>query len=208
MPEHVTYVEPFPRRVRARIGGTTVLDSERVLLVHRQGAPPTYAFPAEEAAQVPHIDEPAAPGFVTIAWDAVTSWYEEEEEVFMHPRNPYHRVECVRTTRRLTVEFGGLVLVDTTDTVGVYETSLAPRLYVSPAHAAPGVLVPSPTTTYCPYKGTASYWSAVIGDAHIADVAWSYEEPYPECSAIRGLLSFYETRLDVSAEFPPVSEEA
>ena len=81
----------------------------------------------------------------------------------MHPRNPYHRVDCVPTARRLRVEVFGDVLVDTTATVGVYETSLAPRLYVSRDELRADVLRPSSTTTYCPYKGTATYWSAAAG---------------------------------------------
>jgi uncharacterized protein (DUF427 family) len=208
MPQHVTYVEPFPRRVRATIDGTTVVDCDRVLLIHRQGAPPTYAFPAEDAARVPHLVEPAAPGYVTVAWDAVGSWYEEEEQVFMHPRNPYHRVDCVRTTRRLLVEVGGTVLVDTTDTMGVYETALGPRLYVSPDHLPRGPLTKSSTTTYCPYKGTASYWSVTLGDEVLADIAWSYDDPLPECRVIQQMLSFDETKVSVTAELPRPDEGA
>ena len=114
-----------------------------------------------------------------VPWDAVEAWYEEDEQVFFHPRNPYHRVDCVRTSRRLRVEVAGAVLVDTTETLGVYETALDPKLYVRRDQVR-AELVASPTTSYCPYKGTASYWSAVVGDTTVADVAWSYEDPLPE----------------------------
>ena len=109
-----------------------------------------------------------------------------------HPRNPYHRVDCVPTKRRLTVRIGDTTLVDTDDTMGVYETSLAPRLYVAPAAVRTELLVPSATLTYCPYKGTASHWSATIDGELVEDVAWSYEDPLPECLPIKGMLAFYD----------------
>ena len=93
VPPGVTYVEPFLRRVRAVTDGRVVIDSERVQLVHRPGLPPTYAFPAGDVDGVAVDAEPAAPAYVRVEWDAVGQWYEEEEEVFGHPRNPYHRVD-------------------------------------------------------------------------------------------------------------------
>jgi uncharacterized protein (DUF427 family) len=207
VPAGLVYVEPFPRRVRARRATVTVVDSERAVLVHRRGAPPTFAFPLDDVTGVRSEPEPEAPGRVRVAWDSVDAWYEEDEEVFGHPRNPYHRVDCVRTTRRLRVVCRGITLVDTRDTVGVYETSLAPRLYVHPRHLRTDVLVRSATSTYCPYKGTASYWSASVDGGPVVDVAWSYEDPHPECRAIAGHLCFDEARLEVEAELPRRDEE-
>ncbi len=202
VPSGLVYVEPFPRRVRAVSAGKTVLDSERVLLVHRPAQPPTYAFPSGDATQVRSEVEPEADGHVRVEWDAVDSWYEEEEQVFMHPRNPYHRVDCIATARRLRVELPGVVIVDTTATIGVYETGLAPRLYVHRGQLLADVLRPSATTTYCPYKGMASYWSAFVGEEVVPDVAWSYETPHPETRAIASHLSFDETRVGVEAALP------
>jgi uncharacterized protein (DUF427 family) len=202
----VVYVEPFRRRVRGVVGGETVVDSERVLLVHRAGEPPFYVFPADDVHDVAFDTEPEAPGNVRVAWDAVDAWYEEDEQVFLHPRNPYHRIDCVRTSRHLHVEVAGEVLVDTTGTIVLYETALEPRLYVGRDDVRMDLLVPSSTTTYCPYKGTASHWSAVIGDTVVEDVAWSYEDPLPESSAIRGLLSFYDTKATVVHDVPPAAD--
>jgi uncharacterized protein (DUF427 family) len=217
VPDGVVYVEPFPRRVRAMVGERVVVDSERVLLVHRPGAPPTYAFPAEDvdlgtdgidgtdgAGKGDHVPtpEPAAPGHVHVPWRAADAWYEEDERVHGHPRNPYHRVDCVRTSRRLRVEVAGTVLVDTTETTGVYETALAPRLYVRPDLVRRDLLVASTTTTYCPYKGTAWYWSAVVGDVVVEDVAWSYEDPLPESLPLARMLSFDDTRVTVVHDLP------
>lgn len=205
VPDGLAYIEPFCRRVRAERGGALVIDSEQVLLVHRRGNPPAYVFPAGDvdgslaAATEP---EALAPGHVRVRWDAVDAWYEEREQVFLHPRNPYHRVDLVPTDRRLRVEVAGVVLVDTTDTMGVYETSLPALLYVAKAHVAPEVLVTSTTTTYCPYKGTASYWSVVAGGVEVADAAWSYEDPLPACEAIAGMVCFDGARVSVSAALP------
>lgn len=202
MPDHVTYIEPFRRRVRATRDGVTMIDSERVLLVHRPGQPPTYAFPAGDVEGLPTRPEVDAPGYVTVGWDVADSWFEEDEQVFGHPRNPYHRIDCLRSRRRLRVEAAGLMLADTTETLAVYETALEPRLYVHPEHVRTDVLVQSRTQTYCPYKGSATYWSARIDDTVLEDIAWSYEDPLPESAALKHLLSFDEGRVTVLHDLP------
>jgi uncharacterized protein (DUF427 family) len=133
-----------------------------------------------------------------VAWDAVDRWFEEGQEVVDHPRNPYHRVDCLPTTRRLTVELDGTTLVDTDDTVGVWETSLPPRLYVARAHVRLDLLRRSDTRTYCPYKGWCSYFHAGSAD----DVAWSYEDPLAESAPIGGLLAFDPTKATVRQHLP------
>lgn len=119
-----------------------------------------------------------------------------------YPPNPYHRVDCRPTGRGLRVDVLGTTLVDTVDTVIVFETSLAPRLYVRPELVRTELLEPSDTSTYCNYKGYATYWSARIGDAVVEDVAWSYTEPLPESLPISGMLSFDPARAEVLAELP------
>ena len=207
VPDDLAYVEPVRRRVRAVLGDRTVVDSEAALLVHRAGGPPTYAFPPADvdvgaldaAAVSPHPD---ADGFVAVEWGAPDHWFEEEDEVFLHPRNPYHRIECLRTTRHLHVEVAGAVLVDAPATVALYETALEPRLYVDKSSVRTDLLVPSVTTTLCPSKGTATWWSAVIDGVTHADVAWSYEDPLPESLPIAGFLCFDPAHADVTEAFP------
>lgn len=202
MPAEVAYIEPFRRRVRGVKDGRTLIDSERVLLVHRPGRPPAYAFPEGDVHGPATEPEPDTPGYVTVAWDAVDSWFEEADEVLGHPRNPYHRIDCVRAERTLRVDVGPTTLVDTNDTLIVYETSLEPKLYVAPRHVRMDALERSTTVTYCPYKGTASYWSYRAGDDTVADVAWSYEDPLPESLPLRGLLSFDESRVALVHDLP------
>ena len=203
MPAPVTYLEPHRRRVRGIKDGVTLIDSQQPLLVHRPGCPPTYAFPASDVEGVPSLPESDAPGYVTVAWDAVDAWFEEGEQVFGHPRNPYHRVDCLRSERRLRVEAANVTLVDTTDTLAVYETALEPRLYVDPRVVRMDLLRASTTQTYCPYKGTATYWTARIGDIVLDDVAWSYEDPLPESTPLRHFLSFDDSRVTVVHDLPP-----
>lgn len=199
----IVYVEPLLRRVRAMIGDRTVIDSERVLLVHRAGAPPTYAFPAQDVRGLPASPEPAALGYVRVPWAMATAWYEEEEQVFGgHPRNPYHRVDCVLACRRLRVEVAGAVLVDTSDVISLYETSRAPQLYARRADVRMELLVPSTTVTYCPYKGSALHWNATVDGTLVRDVAWSYDDPLPESTPIAGMLGFYAERTQMIQDVP------
>ncbi|WP_319455382.1 MULTISPECIES: DUF427 domain-containing protein [unclassified Mycobacterium] len=202
VPAQPVYVELHPRRIQALVDGQPVIDTERALMVHRLGQPLSYAFPADEVGQLPHEPVPEAPGFVRVPWDAVDAWVEEGRRLVHYPPNPYHRVDCRPTSRGLRVSVGDVVLVDTSDTVIVFETSLEPRLYVAPALVRMDVLRPSETSSYCNYKGTATYWTAAVGDLVVEDVAWSYPEPLPETTPIGGFLSFDATRCDVIAELP------
>ncbi|BBX93352.1 DUF427 domain-containing protein [Mycolicibacterium boenickei] len=196
------YIEPHPRRIQAFRGGTALLDTEHALMVHRAGHPLSYAFPADELGDLPHQPVAEAPGYAAVPWDAVDSWFEEGRKLVHYPPNPYHRVDCRPTRRGLRVSAADTVLVDTDETVIVFETALEPRLYVDPVRVRTDLLKPSQTTSYCNYKGTATYWSAVIGDTVFADMAWSYPDTPPESLPIQGLLSFDATRVDVLAELP------
>jgi uncharacterized protein (DUF427 family) len=199
------YVEPHPRRIQAVVGGTTVIETERALMVHRAGRPLAYVFPPEVVGgDLPQEPEPEADGYVHVPWDSVDEWYEEGRRLVAYPPNPYHRVDCRPTRRRLRVEVAGTVLVDTEDTVILFETSLAPKLYVAPDLVRTDLLRPSDTRTYCNYKGWASYWDAVVGDEVVPDVAWSYEDALPESTQVEGYLSFDPTRVALDAELPDV----
>lgn len=192
------YVEPHPRRIQALVGDDVVLDTERALLVHRPDRTLLYAFPPDVVGDLPHEPVPEAPGYVAVPWQAVDGWVEEGRRLVHYPPNPYHRVDCRPVARRLTVVVGGTTLVDTDDTTLLLETALAPRLYVDPRHVRTDLLRRSETTSYCNYKGHATYWST----AEVEDVAWSYDDPLPESEPIRGFLSFDAEKADVRAELP------
>lgn len=206
LPPDLVYVEPHPRRIQAVLDGEVVIDTEQAVVVHRPGRTLTYAFPREVVADLPSTPEPAASGFVTVAWDAVDTWIEEGRELVHYPPNPYHRVDCRPTTRRLRVEVAGHALVDTEDTTIVFETGHAPRLYVEPALVRSDLLRRTATTSYCNYKGWATWWAAVVDGVVIEDVAWSYDDPPPESLPITGHLSFDEQKADVVSEVPRATE--
>jgi uncharacterized protein (DUF427 family) len=202
VPADVVYIEPHPRRIQAFRGGQPVIDTERALMVHRRGHPLSYAFAADEVTDLPAQPVPEAPGYVAVPWDAVDTWLEEGRTLVHYPPNPYHRVDCRPTNRALRVTVAGTTLVDTTDTTIVFETALAPRLYVSPPQVRTDLLRRTDTTSYCNYKGYATYWSAIIGETLVDDVAWSYEDPLPETLPIKGYFSFDAARADVLAGLP------
>ena len=202
LPDDLVFVEPHPRRVQAIRSGQVVIDTERALMVHRRDHPLSYAFPADEVGDLPSDPELQAPGYVHVPWDAVDTWLEEGRTLVHYPPNPYHRVDCRPTNRALRVTIAGATLVDTVDTVIVFETALEPRLYVDPSAVRTEMLRRTETSSYCNYKGYATYWAAVVGGTVVDDVAWSYDDPLPECLPIKGYLSFDAARADVLAELP------
>ena len=202
LPDDLVYVEPHPRRIQALVDGEARIDTERAVIVHRAGRTLTYAFPPDAVRDLPTEPEPAAPGLVRVPWDAVDSWFEEGRPLVHYPPNPYHRVDCRPTTRRLRVEVAGTTLVDTEDTIILFETALEPRLYVHPSHVRTDMLRRTDTTTWCNYKGEATWWVAAVGDVVVEDVAWSYEAPLPESTPIAGHLCFEPGRAEVSEALP------
>lgn len=113
--------------------------------------------------------------------------------MFGHLRDPYHRVDTRPTSRRIRVSSGGRVLAESTRPMLLSETELPNRLYIPPEDARPDALTTSPTTTVCPYKGTAQY----DGADGVADVAWRYPDPYPDAAAVAGHWCFDESKLTV-----------
>jgi uncharacterized protein (DUF427 family) len=203
LPGGVVYVEPHPRRIMGITNGRTMIDTEHALLVHRRGHPLSYAFPADEVPpDIAREPVPEAPGCVHVPWDAVETWFEEGRRLVHYPPNPYHRVDCRPTDRGLRASVDGVVLVDTVDTVIAFETAVPARLYVSPEYVRTDLLQRSPSTSYCNYKGHATYWSTVVEGTVHEDVAWTYDDAPAETAAIRGFFSFDETRADVVAELP------
>ncbi|MEO6511136.1 MAG: DUF427 domain-containing protein [Nocardioides sp.] len=135
---------------------------------------------------------------VRFEWDALDAWFEEDEQIFVHPRNPYVRVDALRSQRHVRVELDGVLLAETRSPVLLFETGLPTRYYVDPADVRFGHLESSETESSCPYKGTTSdYWSAHIGDEVHEDLAWSYRSPLSAVARIAGLVAFYDERVDV-----------
>ena len=140
-PDHVVYVEDFPHRVRAVIAGRVVIDSDDGVLVHETGALPHCAFPAERV-DIDADGDPHADGYVTVPWDVVDAWFEEDERVEVHPRDPYHRIDTFSTSRRIRVTIEGVTLAETTRSRALYETGLPDRFYMPSADVDMSLLDP------------------------------------------------------------------
>jgi len=130
-------------------------------------------------------------------WDAMDSWFEEDEEVFVHARSPYTRIDILPTSRRVRVEMNGVVLADSPRALVLFETGLQPRWYLPKVDVHMDLLEPTDQSSRCPYKGQAEYWSARVNDELVENVAWSYRTPLPESERIAGRISFYDERVDV-----------
>ena len=137
-------------------------------------------------------------GMARLEWDALDAWFEEDEQVHVHPRNPYARVDAVRSTRHVRIELDGALLAQSAAPVMVFETGLPTRYYLDRTELSLEHLRPSATVTACPYKGvTGGYWSAHVGDRSYPDVAWTYDFPTRALSPIAGLVAFYNEKVDV-----------
>jgi uncharacterized protein (DUF427 family) len=144
-------------------------------------------------------------GTLRFDWDALDAWFEEDEEVFVHPRNPYARVDALRSTRTVRVEVDGVLLAESSSPVMVFETGLPTRYYLNRTDVDFSRLVPSDTVTACPYKGrTSGYWSVRSDTETHPDLAWAYDFPTLALAPITGLIAFYNEKVDVSLDGAPI----
>jgi uncharacterized protein (DUF427 family) len=229
----VGHVEPVPRRVRALLGGSTVLDTTAARYVWEWPPYPQFYVPLADVTPGVLVDEgveeerPLGPArrhglraggltrpgaawvpvdgelkdTVRLDWAALDCWFEEDEEVFVHPRNPYARVDALRSTRQVRVELDGALLAESSSPVLVFETGLPTRYYLPRTALNLDVLEPSGTVTECPYKGrTSAYWSVRVGGTLHRDLAWSYDFPTRQLLPIAGLVAFYNEKVDISLD--------
>jgi uncharacterized protein (DUF427 family) len=136
-------------------------------------------------------------GTIRLDWHAMDAWFEEDEQVFTHARDPYTRIDIVQSSRHVRVEVDGVTLAETTKPTLLFETGLPTRYYLPKTHVRMDLLTPTETATHCPYKGQAEYWSLSVGDDLVPDAAWSYPAPLPESQKIAGLICFYPDKVDL-----------
>ena len=228
-------MEPFGPRVRGVLGGETIVDSDRTLLMFEVDHLPVYYFPIEDVRmdlleaskhttscprkgtasyhsvrvgeclaenavwryKEPIEGCPDISGHVAFYWNALESWWEEEDEVFVHPRDPYHRVDVLRSSREIRVVLNGETVAESTSPLLLFETALPTRYYLPRADVRPELLRTSDTVTRCPYKGIATYYSVEAGGTVHDDLAWSYPAPIPECSKIEQAVCFHNEHVDL-----------
>ena len=137
--------------------------------------------------------DPALEGYVILDFGAFDAWYEEDELNVGHPRDPFHRIEIVHSSRTVRVELGGFLIAESAAPYLLFEPPLPVRYYLPAEDVVSGALRPSETRTFCAYKGEAAYWSA---DGEL-DVAWSYLRPLREAREVTGRIAFFNERVDL-----------
>lgn len=137
---------------------------------------------------------------VRFEWKALDEWLEEDEPIYVHPRDPYKRVDILASSRHVEVVVRGVKVADSRQPRILFETSLPPRYYLPLADVRLDLLVPSTTTTQCPYKGTATYWSLRVAGEVLPDFVWTYRAPFPESQKIAGLVAFYNEKVDLHVD--------
>ena len=127
-------------------------------------------------------------------WPKMDQWMEEDEELFKHARDPFKRVDALPSKRHVRVVIDGQTVAETRRPHLVFETNHPVRYYIPQEDVRMNMLVPSATTSRCPYKGPASYWSVQIGGEIFSDLVWGYMAPIPEIPKIKGLVCFFHER--------------
>jgi len=222
------HVEIAPKRVRVLFGGQYIVDTDNAKLVWLKHYYPVYFFDAKDVpekylarsldftednkyevydvvvgnnkvlgAATKYVDGELK-GLVTILFGAMDAWLEEDEQIFVHPKDPYKRVDVLQSSRHVRVEFNGQVLAETTRPRFLLETGLRRRTYIPKPDCNMQFWVESRTTTECPYKGVANYYTVRLPDGtEVQDSVWWYRNSNPECVQIGGLVAFYDEKFDV-----------
>jgi uncharacterized protein (DUF427 family) len=148
-----------------------------------------------------YLDPPAGcpeiANLVAFHWKLMDAWFEEDDEVFVHARDPYHRIDVLNSSREVRVVVGGQTVAVTRRARFLFETGLPVRYYIPKGDVRTDLLQPSRTKTACAYKGpTSRYWQVSAADGSVRDIAWSYEDPSPEVATIAGTVAFFNERVD------------
>ena len=194
------------KRVRVYAGGQLVADSKSPVLVWEAPYYPTYYLPSKDVLATVTAEGDVVLGDVTVPgaarrvddlvrleFAAMDEWLEEDEPIYVHPRDPYKRVDILASSRHVEVRVDGETVASSRQPRILFETSLPPRYYLPLSDVRLDRLRPSATTTSCPYKGTATYWS--IGDHE--DIVWIYRTTLPESQKVTGMACFYNEKVDL-----------
>ncbi|GAM89220.1 hypothetical protein ANO11243_072570 [Dothideomycetidae sp. 11243] len=136
-------------------------------------------------------------GYVRVLFDAMDHWLEEDTPIYVHPKDPFKRIDIIHSTRRIRVRVGGKVVADTNSSMHLFETGLPPRYYMPLSAVDQSVLKPTKLRTKCPYKGEAEYYSIIVDGKDFKDIVWYYTHPTIECTPIQGMVCFYNEKVDI-----------
>jgi uncharacterized protein (DUF427 family) len=183
-----------------RLGDTIVFDPSVPFAVRTTaGEALTIRAGGREAAAFRPADA-ALDGYVIVDFDAFDAWYEEDERNVGHPRDPFHRIDIVHSSRHVRVEHDGELVAESTDPYLLFEPPLPVRYYLPASDVRTDLLVPSDTRTFCAYKGEASYLS--LGSE--PDVAWSYPRPLREAAEVTDRIAFFNEYVDIVVDGTPL----
>ena len=154
-----------------------------------------WSYPVRLDAEAPDLS-----AYVAFYWNKFDAWYEENEQVYVHARDPYKRVDVLPSTRHVTVAIDGETVADTHSPTLLFETGLPVRYYIPILDVRQELLTPTDKVTACPYKGQASYYSVRGGEQVLEDVAWYYRYPITEASGIAGMVAFFNERVDITVD--------
>jgi len=218
-------VESTPRRVRAVFDGIYLFDTTAALHVWEHKYFPQFWVPVSAFAPgVLTKGEPYDPdgvafkgsvkgkdktsdrvivsengplkGYARVEFKAADAWFEEDQQIYDHPKNPYTRIDILPSSRKITVKIGGVVVAESSNPSFLFETGLRTRFYLPKTSVKWEYLSKSDTTSKCPYKGLAQYYNVTIEGKEYKDVIWWYEYPTHESAAIQGLVCFYNEKVD------------
>lgn len=135
-------------------------------------------------------------GLISFKWNSMDNWYEEDEEIFLHPRDPYHRVDTIPSSRHVRIEINGVTIAESNKSVFLFETGLPIRYYLPQEDIKMNLLKSTLNSSYCPYKGWANYWSVSVDNEEFQNVIWGYQDPISEIPKIKGHLAFWNEKSD------------
>ena len=183
----------IPAMGAPQLGDRPVLDPSIPFAVHTTTGEPLTARAGGAEAAAFRPSDPALDGYVLLEFEAFDAWYEEDEPNVAHPRDPFHRIDIVHSSRHVLVELDGATLAESTRPCLLFEPPLPVRCYLPREDVRTDLLAPSDTRTACAYKGQASYLSTATED----DLAWYYPEPLREAAEVAGRIAFFNERADV-----------
>jgi uncharacterized protein (DUF427 family) len=187
--------EPTERHTKCPIKGEASYYSIRVGDREVRNGAWYYPDPIEGAE--PIVD------MLAFYWDRIDRWLEEDEEIHVHPRDPYHRIDVLDSSRHVRISLDGELLAESTRPTALFESNLPPRWYL-PRDDVVAELEPTDTVTRCGYKGQASYYAVRLGSGEtVRDLVWTYEDPLEESVRIKDLLCFFNERVDIELDGEP-----
>ncbi|KAI0783589.1 hypothetical protein C8Q75DRAFT_725475 [Abortiporus biennis] len=219
------HIESSPKRIRVLFAGHFVADTKQAKLVWLKPSYPYYffeegvidkkylieAFHSEKhqvydlvvatthaKGVVTQYLEGELKGLFNIEFGAPDAWFEEDEQIYVHPKDPYKRVDVLQSSRHIRIELDGVELANTKRPRLLFETSLPVRSYIPKTDCHLELFESSKLTTQCPYKGVANYYSIKLPNGRVAeDIVWYYRTPLLECAEVKGCVAFYDEKVDV-----------